>query len=115
MGTIGLGASISIAEKEKESLMAAYMVFTRESTRDPKELETYSKMVPATLAGHPVTLRARYGHHEVVEGPEIEGVVILEFPTIEAAKAWYNSPSYREAREHRFKGAKYTAVIVQGV
>ncbi|HXM13792.1 MAG TPA: DUF1330 domain-containing protein [Candidatus Eremiobacteraceae bacterium] len=95
--------------------MAAYMVFTRESTRDPKELETYSKMVPATLAGHPVTLRARYGHHEVVEGPEIEGVVILEFPTIEAAKAWYNSPAYREAREHRFKGAKYTAVIVQGV
>jgi uncharacterized protein (DUF1330 family) len=34
---------------------------------------------------------------------------------IEAAKAWYNSPAYREAREHRFKGAEYRAVIVQGV
>jgi len=51
----------------------------------------------------------------VVQGPEIEGMVILEFPTIEAAKAWYNSPAYREAREHRFKGAEYRAVIVQGV
>ena len=79
------------------------MVFTRHSTRDPKELETYRKMAPATLAGHPVNIRVSYGHHEVVEGPEIEGVVILEFPTIEAAKAWYNSPAYREAREHRFK------------
>jgi len=95
--------------------MAAYFIFTRESTSDPKELETYSKMAPATLAGHPVKPHVAYGHHEVVEGPEIEGVVILEFPTIEAAKAWYNSPAYREAREHRFKGAKYTAVIVQGV
>ena len=95
--------------------MAAYFVFTRDNTRDPKELETYSKMAPATLAGHPVKPLVAYGHHEVVEGPEIEGVVILEFPTIDAAKAWYNSPAYREAREHRFKGAEYRAVIVQGV
>src|SRR6266436_3645976 len=96
-------------------LWAGYMVFTRHSTRDPKELETYSKMAPATLEGHPVSVRVAYGHHEVVEGPEIEGMVILEFPTIEAAKAWYDSASYREAREHRFKGAEYSAVIVQGV
>lgn len=95
--------------------MAAYIVFTRENTRDPKELELYLKMAPATLAGNPVQIRVAYGHHEVIEGPEIEGVVILEFPTIEAAKAWYNSPAYREAREHRFKGAEYRAVIVQGV
>jgi uncharacterized protein (DUF1330 family) len=95
--------------------MAAYMVFTRHSTGDPKELETYLKMAPATLAGHPVNLRVAYGHHEVVEGPEIEGMVILEFPTIEVAKAWYDSPGYREARERRFKGAEYRAVIVQGV
>jgi uncharacterized protein (DUF1330 family) len=39
----------------------------------------------------------------------------FEFPTIEAAKAWYDGPAYREAREHRFKGAEYRAVIVQGV
>jgi uncharacterized protein (DUF1330 family) len=95
--------------------MAAYMVFTRHSTRDPKELETYRKMAPATLAGHPVNIRVAYGHHEVVEGTHMEGMVILEFPTIEAAKAWYNSPAYREAYEHRFKGAEYRAVIVQGV
>jgi uncharacterized protein (DUF1330 family) len=42
-------------------------------------------------------------------------MVILAFPTIEAAKAWYDSPAYREAGEHRFKGAEYRAVIVQGM
>jgi uncharacterized protein (DUF1330 family) len=81
----------------------------------PERVETYQKMAPATLTGHPVSMRVAYGHHEMVEGPEIEGMVILEFPTIEAAKAWYNSPAYREAREHRFKGAEYRVVIVQGV
>jgi uncharacterized protein (DUF1330 family) len=95
--------------------MAAYIVFTRESTRDAKELETYSQKARATLAGHPVKPRVVYGRHEVIEGPPIEGVVILEFPTFEEAKAWYDSPAYREAREYRFRGADYRAVIVQGL
>jgi uncharacterized protein (DUF1330 family) len=34
----------------------------------------------------------------------VEGVVILEFPTFEEAKAWYDSPAYRKVREHRYKG-----------
>jgi hypothetical protein len=40
--------------------MAAYMVFTRHSTRDPKELETYSKMASHS-GGSPGQLRARTG------------------------------------------------------
>jgi uncharacterized protein (DUF1330 family) len=95
--------------------MAAYLVAIRHRTRDPKELDMYSRLAPSTLQGHPVTMRARYGQHEVLEGSEIEGMVILEFPTIDAAKAWYDSPSYREVREHRLKGAEYSMVIVQGV
>jgi uncharacterized protein (DUF1330 family) len=95
--------------------MAAYIVFTRESTRDAVELDTYSDNVSATLAGHPVAVLAAYGRHEVLEGPNVEGVVILEFPTFEEAKAWYDSPAYREVREHRFRGADYRAVIVEGL
>ena len=57
---------------------------------------------------------AAYGCHEVLEGPEIEGLVILEFPSLEEAKAWYDSPAYREVREHRFRGSDYRAVIVEG-
>ncbi len=95
--------------------MAAYIVFIRESTRDASELETYSEKVGATLAGHPVTVLAAYGRHEVLEGPDLEGVVILEFPGFDEAKAWYDSPAYREVREHRFRGADYRAVIVEGL
>lgn len=94
--------------------MAAYIIFTRESTTDPAEMAKYSASVSPTLAGHPVKVLAAYGRQEVLEGPEVEGVVILEFPTFEAAKAWYDSPAYRQVRQHRFRGAVYRGVIVEG-
>jgi uncharacterized protein (DUF1330 family) len=94
--------------------MSAYIVFTRESTRDASELRAYSQQVGATLGGHPVTVLAAYGRHEVLEGPPVEGVVVLEFPTFDEAKAWYESPAYRQVRQHRFRGADYRAVIVEG-
>jgi uncharacterized protein (DUF1330 family) len=95
--------------------MAAYVVFVRDRTNNPSELATYSQKVGSALVGHPVTVLAAYGRHEVLEGPAVEGVVILEFPSFDEAKAWYDSPAYREVREHRFKGADYRAVIVEGL
>ena len=94
--------------------MATYIVFIRESTHDAAELAAYSQQVGDTLTGHPVTVLAAYGRQEVFEGPDVEGVVILKFPTFEAAKAWYDSPAYREVREHRFRGSDYRGVIVEG-
>jgi uncharacterized protein (DUF1330 family) len=91
------------------------MIFTREKTLDDQELATYKKEVPATFAGHAMKLIARYGAHEDLEGPATEGTVILEFPSAEEAKAWYDGPLYREVREHRFKGAVYRVTLVEGV
>jgi uncharacterized protein (DUF1330 family) len=51
---------------------------------------------------------ARLIHSEVF-------AVVLEFPTMAAARAWYNGPPYREARELRFKCADYRVFLVQGV
>lgn len=93
--------------------MAAFIVFTRERTRDPRELAIYAEKAPPGLAGHPITIRAMYGRHEVIEGPDVEGVAILEFPTFEAAKAWYENPIYSQARKHRLNGGDYRAVIVE--
>ena len=95
--------------------MPAYIVFQRDSTIDQKELDTYGPLAMASAAGHPAKPLVVYGKQEVLEGPPVEGVVIVEFPTMEDAKKWYDSPAYREAREHRFKGAKYRAVLVQGL
>jgi uncharacterized protein (DUF1330 family) len=95
--------------------MKAYVVFTREKMHDESAFQEYQALVPASRNGHEVTALARYGRVEVLEGSPVEGVVILEFPNFEAAKAWYDSPLYREAREHRFRAAEYRSMIVEGL
>lgn len=95
--------------------MSAYLIFTRDKTIDRKELEIYWEKIRETFAGHPVKVLASYGPYEDLEGPPTEGTVIAEFPSMDAAKAWYDSPAYREVREHRIRGAIYRGVLVQGV
>ena len=58
---------------------------------------------------------AVYGKHEMLEGPAIEGAVILEFPTVEAARAYYHSAAYQDAVQHRFLGADYRVFIIEGL
>jgi len=95
--------------------MKAYIIFTREKMHDEAAFKNYQSLVPASRTGHDVTALARYGRVEVLEGSPVEGVVILEFPDFAAAKDWYDSPLYREAREHRFRAAEYRAIIVEGL
>ena len=95
--------------------MSAYLVFTREKTLDEAELKIYWDKIRATFAGHQVKVLVNYGRHEVLEGDPVEGIVIAEFPSFEAAKAWYESPAYQAIRHHRLKGAIYGGLVVQGV
>jgi uncharacterized protein (DUF1330 family) len=74
--------------------MAAYIVVTREKTRDAAKLDEYKKMAPASFQKHTATFLAIHGRQEVLEGPKNEDIVILEFPSYEAALAC----------EHRFQG-----------
>ncbi len=94
--------------------MSAYFIFIRDSTSDQTELATYGAMVSATFAGHSFTPLVQYGAFEVFEGREAEGVVVLRFATMDEAKAWYSSPAYQEAAKHRFAGAEYRAILVEG-
>ncbi|MBK8630636.1 MAG: DUF1330 domain-containing protein [Sphingomonadales bacterium] len=93
--------------------MAAYIVFTRERLRDQAAMDAYSAKAGPSLAGHEGKPHAYYGKHETLEGAPIDGAVIIEFPSIDAAKAWYDSPAYTEARAHRFQGADYRVFITE--
>jgi uncharacterized protein (DUF1330 family) len=95
--------------------MVAYVIFIKERTRDQREVDLYKEMAPAALAGHPITFHIAHGQKEVVEGQDFEDMMMLEFPTFAEARAWYNSPAYQAASEHRFRGADYRAMIVEGV
>ena len=104
----------SVQPKQKPpTTKPGYIVFIREKTLDRAELEAYWKEAPATLEGHPIKVLSGYGPHEVWEGDNVEGVVIAEFPSMEAARAWYHSSAYQKAREHRIKGAVYRGILVE--
>jgi uncharacterized protein (DUF1330 family) len=67
------------------------------------------------LEGVPVKMLAAYGPQVVLEGPVPEGVAIAEFPSVKAVTDWYHSPGYQRVVQHRFNGATYRAIIVEGL
>jgi uncharacterized protein (DUF1330 family) len=95
--------------------MSAYVVFVRDRITDAAEFKTYQTSAPAAGVGRPITPLAFYGAIETLEGDPVDGAVILEFPSVEEAHGWYDSPLYQEARQHRLKGADYRVFIVEGV
>lgn len=95
--------------------MSAYAVLVRDRITDPDALAQYQHDAPAARAGHAMTPRAFYGTVETLEGAAVDGAVILEFPSMAEARAWYDSPLYQAALVHRLKGAEYRVFLVEGV
>lgn len=93
----------------------AYVILVRERMIDAEEFATYGVKAREARGGHAITPLAFYGRQEVLEGPQVEGAVILQFPSFAEAQAWYRSPAYQAALQHRLKGAEYRVVIVEGV
>lgn len=96
-------------------MMTAYLIFTRLKTTDQSEMDTYSKLAGASLAGHPAKPLIAYGAQEALEGEPSEGTVVIAFPSKAEALAWYKSPAYTAAREHRKRGADYQVTVIEGI
>ena len=95
--------------------MSAYFVMLREQTLNPAALAEYGPRASLAAQGHSLKPLAAYGALDQLEGDPIEGAVILEFPDMAAARAWYNSPSYQAAAKLRHAGSKSTAFFIEGV
>ena len=84
--------------------------------KDPERYQDYRTMVPASLEKYGGKFLVRGGKVEKVEGSREPGrVVVLEFPSVEAARRWYDSPEYRDARALRLRTADSHLIIVEGV
>ena len=95
--------------------MAAYVI-ANVDVKDPALFEQYRKQVPETLARHGGKYLVRGGQHETLEGGWMPSrLVVLEFPTIDQARRWYDCEEYREPKALRMKSALTDLVIVEGV
>ena len=95
--------------------MAAYWI-ARAKINDPVEYKKYTDLVPAIIAQHGGKVLARGGRYRIMEGPQtFHRFVVIEFPTMEAAIACFESAAYREAATWRRGGAGMVEnVIVEG-
>jgi uncharacterized protein (DUF1330 family) len=95
--------------------MAAYVVFDINVT-DTEMFAKYRELAPPAIAAYDGKYLARGGITEVLEGSWTPNrIVILEFPTVERAKQWLESPEYREACALRHAAATTSAFVVQGL
>jgi uncharacterized protein (DUF1330 family) len=94
--------------------MPAYVI-AETDVHDPERYERYKAAAPDTIAKYGGRYLARGGEHAVLEGDwQPPRLVILEFDDLEAAKRWYASPEYQEARGLREGAATMRIVSVEG-
>ena len=95
--------------------VSAYIIVEIEIT-DPVGYEEYKKLAGATVEKYGWKYIVRGGKTEVLEGNwKPKRIVVLEFPTIDRAKEWLNSPEYREPRKLRHATSKTNMILVEGV
>jgi uncharacterized protein (DUF1330 family) len=94
--------------------MAAYLVCDIKVT-NPTQYEEYKKLAQAAVAHYGGRYLARGGETAVLEGGwQPNRVVVLEFPDLAKARAFYDSPQYKAARKARAGAAQMNIVAVAG-
>jgi len=96
--------------------MPAYWI-GRAQMRDLAGYQRYGALVMQASALHPNQVLARAGQYQVLEGPnEFDRYVLLRFPSMDAALAYYHSREYQEAAAiRRAASGRCELVITEGI
>lgn len=94
--------------------MAAYIIAQINVTNADKYQE-YAKLAGPATQKYGGRFLVRGGAKTVLEGSvPYARIVVTEFPTVEAAKRFYQSVEYQAAREKRLGAADFTMMVVEG-
>jgi len=94
--------------------MPAYVVVEIE-IHNPEEYEDYKKLTPASLKNYQGKFIVRGGKTETLEGDwSPQRFVMIQFPTLELAKAWWASEEYAQAKALRQRTASSKMIVVVG-
>ena len=95
---------------------AAYVIVDMK-IQDLERYKQYMAAAPAAVAAHGGEYLVRGGAHETLEGHwQPARIAMLRFPSLEAAKTFYDAEQYRAARALRAGTTEYfNMVVVEGV
>jgi uncharacterized protein (DUF1330 family) len=95
--------------------MAAYIIVDVD-VKDAQAFEPYKQPTAASVAQYGGRFIVRTSEYEVLEGKWFpKRVVVLEFPNLQTAKRWYESPEYRKVLPIRLQHAVSHMILVDGV
>jgi uncharacterized protein (DUF1330 family) len=95
--------------------MAAYALAHLRTPQINDDVLRYIDTIQGTLDPFGGRFLVHGAEVEVREGPWPGTVVIIEFPDVEAARGWYESPAYQEILPLRTDHIEGEAIIVDGV
>ena len=95
--------------------MPAYVV-VEVDIHDPERYARYKDLAPPSIYQYGGRYIARGGKTEALEGDwSPPRFVILEFESVENARAWWSSPEYAEAKKLRHATANSRMLLVEGL
>ena len=95
--------------------MPAYVIIETD-VHEPEQYERYKAASPDAVRSGGGRFLVRGGQLAVLEGDwDPTRLVVLEFPDLEAARRWYVSPEYQEAKRLREGAANLRMVAVEGL
>jgi uncharacterized protein (DUF1330 family) len=93
----------------------AYVIVEVEVS-DAAIYDRYKELAPPAIAAHGGRYLARGGRTATLEGDwSPQRVVVLEFPSLERACAWWASEEYAPAKSLRQQGARARMIAVEGL
>ena len=95
--------------------MAAYLI-VQVAVQDPVTYERYKKLAPPSIAQYGGKYLVRGGYTQTLEGTwSPTRFVVLEFPSVERARQWWDSPEYAEAKALRQSCTETEMLLVEGL
>lgn len=82
---------------------------------NPEDYAEYVRLDTPIIEAAGGTFLVRGGESDPVEGTFKDRHVVVEFPSMDAARAFYHSPEYQEVAKIRFANAESDMLIVEGV
>ena len=96
--------------------MAAGYLIAYVDVTDPQQYEQYKVLSTKAMQEHGAEVLVRGGRTVPLEGDVVPSrVVLLKFASVEAAQAFYDSETYRAARQAREHAARMNMIVVEGV
>jgi uncharacterized protein (DUF1330 family) len=93
--------------------MTAYVIADARVTK-PEPFQAYRRLRTLAVNAYDAKILVRGGKTKRLEGRDAGEMMVMEFPSMAAAQAFYDSWQYRRARTTRAGAAEMNLIIVEG-